>query len=230
MKRGHPRMTSFFYPDIFLRDLLHLHIVQLYRRRTTEDLHRHLSLFLLIIYFLDDPIEIVERPLDDLDRFTDNERLAHAHTTGLRHLIHLTQHLIHLRLPERDRVLLPKEMNDTVRIFDDLTQIVPQLPFRYLHHHISRIIVALPHYFFPVLHFIHLLYRQKYLLHDLSPSATGNFLVQVLFYLTLLPTHDPKDIPFGFRRRLTFRLGLGLLLIQCLRHKNTFIDYEPKKE
>src|SRR5260221_6698010 len=86
------------------------------------------------------------------------------------------------------------------------------------------IIVAVAMLFFPMLFFIYFPHGQTALLHNLSPPATGNLLVQVLFYLTLLTTHNPKDIPLGFRLGLAIRLGFDFLLIgvYCFRHKKKF--------
>src|ERR1043165_3032981 len=57
-------------------------------------------------FIVGETIKIIEGPFNDLDRLSDDERLAHAHAARFCHLIHLAQHLVHLGLTQRDRILL----------------------------------------------------------------------------------------------------------------------------
>src|SRR3954470_21288842 len=95
-------------------------------------------------------------------------------------------------------------MNDAIGIFYRFTQIITQFAFYHLDHDIPGIIVTLTHYLLTILHLIYLLYRKKHLLYDFTPSTTGNFLIQIFLYLTLLAADHTQYIPLRFRSWFAF--------------------------
>ena len=61
-----------------LADFFNLHIIQFYRCGSSEDLHGNFQFLLLVVYFFDYAVEIVEWSFDDLDGLANDERFAHA--------------------------------------------------------------------------------------------------------------------------------------------------------
>src|SRR5688500_5572069 len=68
-----------YFMEAALGQLFNLHVIQLYRRRTSEYLHRYFQLLLLVVHFFDYTVKVVERSFDDLNGFTNDEWLAHAY-------------------------------------------------------------------------------------------------------------------------------------------------------
>src|SRR5205085_7935634 len=100
----------------------------------------------------------------------------HTHTTSFCHFIPLTQHLIHFRFSQSDRIFFTKKMDNIRRILDDVPEVISQLAIGDLDHHISRIVVTLAHYFLSVSNLIYFLYGKENLLHLVASSARDLFI------------------------------------------------------
>src|ERR1043165_3957620 len=100
IRRGKADFLSVLLWEMILAQFLNLHVIQLYRRRTAEDLHRYFQFLLLVVHFFNDTIEVVERSFDDLDSFTNDKWLTHAYAAGFSHFIHFTKHFVNLGLTQ----------------------------------------------------------------------------------------------------------------------------------
>src|SRR5437764_6793129 len=107
-------------------------------------------------------------------------------------------------------------MNNVRSVFNYITQVVTQFTIRNFNHYIARIIVAFPHYFFTVLHFIYFLHGQKHLLYGFAPATARHFFIEVFFYLPFLATHHAQYIPFGIILLYLFGILLGYYVFHYL--------------
>src|SRR5208283_3003876 len=138
--------------------LLDLRKIELHRRRTTEDRHRHAQLALLVVHVLHVAVKVRERPFLDTHRFAHLEQ--HLRPRFFDPFLHLLQDRVDLLLRNRRR-LVGRAADEPGHLGRALHQVPGVVGHLHLDEHVAGEELAFGNGLGAVLHFHHFLDRNE---------------------------------------------------------------------
>src|SRR5262245_84508 len=200
----------------------HLQEVELHGGLAPEDADHDLELAALRVDLVDHPVEIRERPVDDLDLLADMEGdladLLRFLGLGLAAL----EDPVHFLVRHRHRpVAGPDEAGDARDVVDQVQHLLVHLE---LHEHIAGEELAVHLDLLPLLHLGHFFHGDQHLTEAVLQALQLHGLLDALLHLVLVPRVGVHHVPFAVRVRDRHarvgpaRRGFGLHLLLFLAH------------
>src|SRR3954463_3435840 len=210
-----------------LSGLLHLHEIELDRRRPPEDGHKHPDTSLIRVHFLDGAVEVGEGSVDDPDVVAFLE--LHLRLGLERPLGKLGGEPGDLVLAHGRRAgRVPDESGDLGRVLDEVPGPVVQL---HLHEDVAREELALRGALLPLHHLHHVLHRDEDVAEVFVEGVLLDLLLERLLRLVLEARVRVHDVPFlldllgllaGHLKGFPHTVGFWILSVRnCHRTSNS---------